>query len=322
MVDRSAQPGYPDPLASWYRTAGVRTGARRLLRAEMEQGKVFFPARLVPHLAHEEVRSLPPGRLRELTIRHLYQFLLSATHLETRMVNRAAEMIATGGSGLDLCERIRLDAFKIYCDEGYHALYSLDLAEQVSAATGIPVPPCDYGALVSRVTELGHRLLPGEPRLAALLQVVVFETLITAVLNEVPADSSVVGTVREVTRDHARDEGRHHRFFGAFLHELWAQLDTSLRAPAALAMPALMTGCLSWDVEPVRGSLRLAGLHEQAIERVVRDCYLDPETDDRKRRICQATVRLCASAGLLAVPGAEEEFAAHGLLEDDTWHRR
>jgi hypothetical protein len=72
----------------------------------------------------------------------------------------------------------------------------------------------------------------------------------------------------------------------------------------------------------VRGSLRLARLHEQAIERVVRDCYLDPETDDRKRQICQATVRLCASAGLLAVPGAEEEFAAHGLLEDDTWHRR
>jgi hypothetical protein len=302
-------------LASWYEKAGVRGGVRRLLRAEQEQGKVFFPAGLVPHLGHEEVRELPPGRARDLTIRHLYQFLLSTTHLETRIVNRAAELIATGQSGLDLPARVRLDAFKVYCDEGYHALYSLDLADQVATVTGIPIPPCDYGGVVGQVIDIGRRLLPGEPRLAALLQVVVFETLITAVLNEVPNDSSVVSTIREITRDHARDEGRHHRFFGAFLHELWTQLESSLRAPVALAMPALISGCLDWDVGPVRSSLRLAGLDEAAVERVLHDCYLGAEARDWKRQVASATVRLCESAGLLAIAGAEEEFAAHGLLD-------
>ncbi len=306
--------GSPDALASWYESAGVRTGTRQMLRTEMEDGKVFFPARLVPHLAHDEVRSLPPERSQELTIRHLYQFLLSTTHLETRIVNSAAELIATGRSGLDLPVRARMDAFKVYCDEGYHALYSLDLADQVTAVTGVPIPPCDYGGLVGQVSETGRRSLPGEPRLAALLQVVVFETLITAVLNEVPSDTSVVGTIREVARDHARDEGRHHRFFGAFLHELWAQLDTSLRAPVARAMPALISDCLSWDVAPVRVSLRLAGLGEEAVDRVIQSCYLGPPAGHRKQQICRATVRLCESAGLLDIPGAEEEFAAHGLV--------
>ena len=123
---------------------------------------------MVPYLAHDEVRLLPPGRQRELTVRHLYQFLLTTTHLETRMVNRAAEMIALGQSGVELPVQVRMDAFKVYCDEGYHALYSLDLADQIAAVTGIAVQPCDYGGLVTDVAEAGRRLMPGEPRLARL----------------------------------------------------------------------------------------------------------------------------------------------------------
>src|SRR5215831_4171220 len=117
MSNGFAPPGGSGALASWHESAGVRTGTRRMLRTEGEEGKVFFPAGLVPHLAHDQVRSLPPERSHELTIRHLYQFLLSTTHLETRIVNHAAELIATGRSGLDLPVRTQMDAFKVYCDE-------------------------------------------------------------------------------------------------------------------------------------------------------------------------------------------------------------
>jgi hypothetical protein len=247
-------------------------------------------------------------------VRHLYQFLLSATHVETRIVNRAAEMIATNRSGLDLPVPVRLDAFKIYCDEGYHALYSYDLADQIAAVTGIPIPDCDYGGLVTRLEETGARLLPGEPRLVALLQVVVFETLITAVLNELPNDTSVITTVRDLMRDHARDEGRHHRFFTAFLHELWAQLDPSLRRPVALMLPAFIRACLLWDIDPVRTSLTLAGLDGPTADQVVHDCYRGEQGITRIQEICQATLRACQSAGVLDVPGARDEFAAYGLI--------
>jgi hypothetical protein len=305
------------PLAQWYQAAGVRTGVRRVLGevedgAAGEDGTVFFPAQLVPHLGHEAVRELPPQRRTELTVRQLYQFLLSTTHLETRIVNRAAELIATGRAGLDLPAAVRLDAFKVYCDEGYHALYSLDLADQIAAATAIPIPDWDYGGLVDGLVVAGRRLLPDEPRLAELLQVVVFETLITAVLNELPGDRSVVSTVRELMRDHARDEGRHHRFFAMFFHELWAQLSRSLRPRVARLMPVLIRGCLDWDTGPVRSSLQLAGLHRHTADDVVRDCYGEADAG-RIQDICQATVRICRSAGVFDVPGAEEAFAAQGL---------
>lgn len=301
-------------LETWYRTAGVRAGPRRLFRDETDAGKVFFPERLVPYLAHEALAGATPRQRRELTVRHLYQFLLSTAHLETRVVNRAAERIANDRSGVELAAAARLDAFKVYCDEGYHALYSLDLAEQIAAATGIPIPPWNYGGFVDRLGETARRLLPDAPRLAPLLQAVVFETLITAVLNEIPTDPTVLTVVRELTRDHAKDEGQHHRFFAGLFHQIWQQLDRSLRQPVATALPALIHACLRWDVEPVRSSLALAGVAAPTAGNVLHDCYGGDAGLDRLADICRATVRLCQSAGVLDVPGAADSFAAHRLL--------
>ncbi|WP_405880933.1 diiron oxygenase [Streptomyces sp. NBC_01136] len=303
----------PGPLDRWYEQAGVRTGVRRLFHEEAERGKVFFPAALVPYGDHEAVRQLAPERVRELTVRHLYQFLLSTTHLETRVVNTAAEPVANNRAGLDLSAALRMDAFKVYCDEGYHALYSLDLADQIAAVTGIPVPDWDYGGFVGRLQGTARRLLPDAPALARLLQAIVFETLITAVLNEVPGDPTVVGTVRDLLRDHARDEGRHHRFFSALFRELWAHLDTADRTRAAYALPALIHAALTWDLAPVRASLRLAGLDARTAERVVGDCYGGGAGTRRLNEIARSTLRLCDAVGAFELPGVREHFAAHGL---------
>ena len=302
------------PFASWYETAGVRGGVRRLFHDETDQGKVFYPTQHIPHLAHEAVAALPDRARRDLTIRHLYQFLLSTAHLETRIVNRAAELIANDRSGVDLPVRSRLDAFKVYCDEGYHSLYSLDLADQIARETGVALPPWDYGGFVDALEDVGARLLPDTPAVVPLLQVVVFETMVTAVLNEIPNDPTVLTVVRDLTRDHAKDEGHHHRFFADFFHRLWTQLDPGLRGPVARALPALVRACLDLDVKPVVGALRLAGLDDDTARAVVADSYGPGAGDERAAGICRATVRVFRSAGVFEVPGADEAFAAHGLL--------
>lgn len=295
----------------WYDTAGVRSGTRRMFADETDQGKVFYPQHLVPYLAHEALVDLADAQRRVLTIRHLYQFLLSTTHLETRVVNTTAELIANNRAGLDLPGRMRLDAFKVYCDEGYHALYSLDLADQIAADTGVVIPPWDYGGFVDRLEEAGRRLLPDEPALVPLLQTVVFETLITAVLNEIPNDQTVMTVVRDLTRDHAKDEGHHHRFFAQFFHELWVNLDDRLREPVAHTLPALIEACLTWDTEPIRASLLMSGVDSATAAEVVADAYTN---GGGHADACRATVRTFRSAGVLDVPGAEEAFATHQLL--------
>ncbi|WP_035848758.1 diiron oxygenase [Kitasatospora azatica] len=305
------------PLDRWYESAGVRTGVRRMFHEGAEQGLVFFPEALVPHLGHEAVRALDPERRRELTVRHLYQFLLATTHLETRVVNRAAEPIANGRTPLALTAALRQDAFKVYCDEGYHALYSLDLADQIAGVTGIAIPDWDYGGFVEQLAAAARRLLPDQPQLAGLLQAVVFETLITAVLNELPTDATVVRPVRDLMRDHAKDEGRHHRFFATFFHELWAGLTPELRRRAALALPELIHAALSWDLAPVEDSLRLAGLDTAAARDVLADCYAPTAGADRISEISRSTLRLCASVGAFDLPGVREAFASRGLYEVD-----
>jgi hypothetical protein len=285
-----------------------------MLRDETDQGKVYFPAALIPYLSHDLVRGLPPQLRHELVVRHLYQFLLATTHLETRVVNRGAERIANNRIGVEVPVETRLDAFKVYTDEGYHSLYSLDMVAQIQAATGIAAPNWDFGGFADRLDDTAERLLPGEPVLAQLLQVVVFETLITAVLNELPGETSVVTTVRDLVRDHARDEGRHHRFFSGFFHHLWTNLDPGVRARAALAMPAFIEDCLRWDVHPVRRSLALAGLVPDAVAAVVLDAYGGPQSI---RHTASATVRMCRSAGVLDEAGAWDAFASVGLVGDE-----
>src|SRR4051794_12907118 len=176
------------PFDQWYDTAGVRSGIRRMFADETDDGKVFYPQHLVPYLAHEALADLPESQRRALTIRHLYQVLLSTTHLETRVVNTTAERIANNRAGFDLPNRKRMDAFKVYCDEGYHALYSLDLADQIASATGVVIPPWNYGGIVDWLEGTGGRLLPPEPPPGALPQTAGFETLITALLVEIPND--------------------------------------------------------------------------------------------------------------------------------------
>lgn len=300
-----------NPFDQWYDTAGVRSGIRRMFADETDAGKVFYPQHLVPYLAHEALADLSESQRRVMTIRHLYQFLMSTTHLETRIVNTTAELIANNRAGLDLPNTMRMDALKVYCDEGYHALYSLDLADQIAAATGVAIPPWDYGRIVDWLEETGRRLLPDEPALVPLLQTVVFETLITAVLNEIPNDPSVITVVRDLTRDHAKDEGHHHRFFAQFFHELWANLDHRLREPVAHTLPALVQACLTWDVEPVRASLLMSGVDSATAATIVADVYAETGSNTD---ICRATVRTFRSAGVFDVPGAEEAFAAHQLV--------
>lgn len=301
------------PLEQWYETAGVRSGERRSF-GRVQDGKVLFPARLVPHLAHPAVAALPQGRRELLVQLHLYQFLMATTHLETRVVNAGAERIANGRAGLDLPASMRMDAFKVYCDEGYHALYSLDLADQIAGVTAVPVPAWDFGGFVDRLALAGRALLPDQPVLAELLQVVVFETLITAVLNEAPSEPDLDESVRTVLRDHARDEGRHHRYFSGFFHELWAGTDRALRPRVARLLPSLVDVCLTADTVPARAALLLAGLDEADADQVVRDSYGAAADPRRMAEIARGMVAMCRSAGVLDVPGALDAFAEHHLL--------
>ncbi|MEV6551099.1 diiron oxygenase [Streptomyces sp. NPDC051597] len=300
----------------WYAKAGVRRDPRRLLRDELRSGRLYFPPALIPYGAHPLVRALPARAQEALAARHLFQYLGFTTHFETQVVNRATQLIATGGCGVDITADARLDAFRIYCDEGYHALYSFDVIRQIADACGVEPVPYVFTPFRAALDAIGAEALPGQPVLAQLLQVVVFETLVTAILSEVPKDERVLGVVRQTVRDHARDEGWHHAFFAGFFRELWAQNSPAQRVRIARCLPRLIRSSLLPDLRPVRAMLSIAGLGAAQVEEVVADCY-GRAGDQRGTRVAaRHALRLFEETGVLAVEGARGAFHAAGLLTD------
>jgi hypothetical protein len=303
-----------EALADWDTRAGVRADPRRVVRGELEANKTFFPERLIPYLAHPVVAALPEATRREMVARHLYQYLGFTAHFEVRVVNRAAQRIADGRAGFVSAPGLRFDAYKIYCDEAYHAMYCFDMVQQVADASGIRPLPYDFDPFLSRLDGVGARILPDEPELAKLLQVVVFETLVTAILRDVPAERTVLTPVREMVGDHARDEGRHHAYFSGFFRELWTTLDGRLRFKAAQALPELVRESLWPDDRPVRAALAAAGLDRHSVEGVLTEVYRPADVLAAIKQASRQAVRLFRQVGVLDVPGAEEAFQRAGLL--------
>ncbi|MFE0170891.1 diiron oxygenase [Streptomyces sp. NPDC059002] len=300
----------------WYERAGVRGGPHRTVAGPLDPATRFFPHHLVPYWDHPLVRELPERRRQELLARHLYHYLTFTAHFETRVVNRATERIADGRAGLALPAPVRLDAYRIYCDEGYHALFSLDVVEQIAAATGIPPLPYAFDPFLRQLDGIGAELLSGEPVLTQLLQVVVFETLAPVALDEVPRDRAVLPVVREIVRDHARDEGHHHVYFARFFELLWHDLPTPLKRRAARCLPELIVSSLAPDLRPVGAALTVAGLGPDAVRDILADGYRTPGRQDALRSTARHTVRLFRDTGVLELPGAAEAFGAAGLLGD------
>jgi hypothetical protein len=304
---------YSSPFRSWYERSTVRSQPRRML-AESEPAPHFFSPDLVPVARHALVRGLPADGFRALLVQHLYRYLDFTARLEHVVVNRTVLGIAHGTLGLRLPEAMRLDAYKIYCDEAYHALFSADLIVQVRDATGIlpALPPEPF--FLRRLAAVRDAADARTRPLVDLMFVIISETLISATLAEVPDDPAVPGAVREVLRDHLADEGRHHRYFALFLRELWAQLDPGDRRAAALLVPTLVDCFLRPDQAAVRDDLLGAGLSRPDSEQVVAEVFPPHLVQDYTWSTTRQMVRYFAQLGALDDPEVAAGFAAGGLL--------
>jgi hypothetical protein len=298
---------------NWYERAGVRADPRRLLDIEDDIHKAFFPEHLVPHLAHPHVDPDDHLLRRYLIAQHCYQWLRFTMHFEVAVVCRATQLIADGSTGLSLTDSSRMDAYRIVVDEGYHSLYSLDVQSQLENRSGIKALEYDFGPFIRGLDGVGADM-PDHRLLVQLLQVVVFETLVTSILSDIPKDEGVVELVRETVRDHAIDEGRHHAFFSAFFKHLWGQLDTRTRKLVAEYLPDLIIRSLQPATRPAHAALLASGFDAGKAREIVAESFAPQPVLAGIRHSAAKTIRLFEEVGVLDLPGARERFYDKGLL--------
>ncbi|GEB47736.1 MULTISPECIES: diiron oxygenase [Streptomyces] len=312
--------GHHDIFQGWYERAGVRVSARRLFHDERDDGKWLFSPALLPHLEHEAVQAMPASVRDALAARGLYEYMNRTAHLEAKVVNRTTHRIALDEAGFAVAGPIRMDAWKIYCDEAFHSLMSFDMVQQVARETGIPDIPYSFDPVLDRLDAAKAELDRLRPGLGGLLQVVVFETLVTSILGDVPRDRSVVTGVREVVADHARDEARHHAFFALFFNRLWGALSVPDRAAAARVLPELVLACLEPDLRMVKAALLASDVPPATAARIVAESYPRQEVLANMRRAARQTLRLFADHDAFDLPGVEESFTEAGLIVPERLH--
>ena len=209
-----------------------------------------------------------------LLIRRLYDYLHFTTELETLAVIPVASMISRGRSGLPVSKSMRGDAYKIVTDEAWHAQFSYDLAEDVWDATGVAQPARrDAPAFLHRLDGIRARVPAHLLGLEALLFSVVSETLISGVLSELPRDERLPKPVRDLIRDHAEDEGRHHAYFRTVLRALWQVLTPPERLEVTVLVPSVIYAFLEPDYQETATALETIGLSAGQIEQVIGETW-------------------------------------------------
>lgn len=305
-------------LGDWNARASVRASEHTyLLPEDLEQQlqtRHWFPPAFLPYLDHPSVKAAGQSVIQRLSANHLVYFLDYTTLLEHRIVNRAVETIVHGELDLSIPQRMKTAALQLYTDEGFHALFSNSLAEQIAGHYGITQRP----AMPHRITRLNALLNQTPERhksLAWFLVGFVSETIIASELLDVCRDT-LVSSVQDMLRDHLSDEARHSRYFSEVFHYLWLTLTSSQRTFAAKYLVEIILLFFEIDERWLKDSLHSAGLNGASVADILGGLTGSPAVVLRARSGAASTLQALRHAGFFDLRSNQQLFAQAGLVDE------
>lgn len=305
---------YRSRFARWEERASVRRKPRRMLETSCDH--LYFPPELVPVVRHPLVLGRGPEAVRTLLIHRLYDYLHFTTELEQLAVIPITAQISRGRAGLTISEEMRVDAFKIVTDEAWHAQFSYDLMRQVERDTGVRAEVRAVPAFAGRLDVIRASLPDAVRGAEALLFAVISETLISSILAEVPRDQRLPAAVRELVRDHAEDEGRHHAYFHDVLRHLWPALSTTAQRLVGPYLPEMIRAFLDPDYGALVAGMGRIGLDAAQVRQVIEDTWTEQRLARDAAMAAGAAVRYFTEVGALDDTRTLDAFHAAGLLRE------
>jgi len=313
----SQAPVFEFSLGDWSTRASVRASAHdyRLPEdvAQQLETRHWFPPAFLPYLAHPAIEAAGRSLVDRLTANHLVHFLDYTTLLEHRIVNRAVETIVHGELPVAVPTSMKTAALQLYTDEGYHALFSSQVAEQIAslyAITGRPVMPRRITRMNLLIARTGQEQKP----LACFLLGFVSETIIARELLDVCRDSLVSG-VNDMLRDHLTDEARHSRYFTEVFHYLWLHLDPRQRTFTATTLLEILEIFFEVDEHWLQESLCGAGIANTTVREILGTMTTAQARRQRTRAGSLATLNALKKAGFFAESQNQTLFAKAGLID-------
>jgi hypothetical protein len=305
-------------LGNWNTRASVRTSENSyLLPSDLEQQletRNWFPPSFLPYLNHPAIKAAGRAIVHRLSANHLVYFLDYTTLLEHRIVNRSVETIIHNELGISIPSRMKTAALQLYTDEGYHALFSSHLAEQIADLLGMTERP----VMPQRITQLNaviERTPDRHKTLAWFLVGFISETIIAKELLDVCRDE-LVSSVQEMLRDHLTDEARHSRYFSEVFHYLWLHLCCDQRTFTARLLLEILFIFFEVDERWLGDSLRSVGLGETPVTQILCDLTGPLACLRRVRSGAASTLAALNKAGFFDLLANRQLFSRAGLLDE------
>ncbi|WP_162183660.1 diiron oxygenase [Wocania ichthyoenteri] len=294
---------YTSKLKDWYDKSSVRSLDRRIIKKEELDGKLFYSPELVPISTHPII--VNKGLQQEVLYFHLISYLEFTNKLEHNLVNRVTQKIAQNEYFYVLPDNMRLDAYKIYCDESYHALFSEDILQQLEQLSSVNFRMPKTGlrfdpSFLSEYNTIADNKRGKELDLIETFFVITTETLITKTLVKVPKDTRVLTTIRQIIGDHAKDEAFHHNYFSQLLKILWKLLSVYEKAYIIDMMPDFIRIFSTPDLQAYKHGLSCIGLSKTEIEQIIEESHPQVYLDKIIKQQTKSTVRLFQKAGVSA----------------------
>jgi P-aminobenzoate N-oxygenase AurF len=305
---------YNSMFREWDVQASVRNDPRIVFEDEESMGYVYFSPDLVPIVKHPFVVKLGPAVRREILIQHLYNYFDFTSCFEVEVVNWGVKQIFLKKTGFELPEDMLFDAYKIYCDEAYHSLFSADLKSQIQAATGVAPNPLDFEAFLRKLESVQADVPANLKPTTRLFIVILFETLISLILHQIPKDARVVSAVRQSVSDHADDEARHHAYFSTMLDLIWPQIPKAQQSIIGPLLPQFIIKSLEPHYETIKQRLAKFDLTRDDIEQVVEESYPYAEVIAGLRKTARVTLSILERNGIYEDPRTLAAFQTSGLL--------
>lgn len=303
---------YTSVISNWDTRSAVRTKPRRLL-LEGDHNKLFFSPAITPVATHPLVISRGESFIHEMLTRRLYSYLAFTTILEQEIVNPIVLRLSRDAFGINLPDAMRFDAYRIYCDEAYHALFSADIKRQVEACTGILCTKSAEPAFRRAICR-AKEASPGIGDLIEFCATVVSETLISGSLTKIPEDPSVVAFIREAIADHAADERTHHAYFTRVFEIVWPQIDKRIQQTLAPHFADFILGFLAPDYDGQHDTLAGMGFTTEESTQILWESHPMRGAIADARLAARSTMRLMDRVGVTDHGVAKQHFYDLGLL--------
>tara|TARA_X000000950_G_scaffold286425_1_gene395286 strand:+ start:3548 stop:4504 length:957 start_codon:yes stop_codon:yes gene_type:complete len=268
-----------------------------------------------PILNHEKLKFLDNSQRKYVTALQLLEFLIKTTKFEVDHVNRVANSLALGKYKFDIPKVLKLDALKIYTDEGYHAYFSQKISDQIMDYLNVKDDLMPYVVkFFDKVDNIKSKFDEKYDYLSDLSSVIIAESMICQDISE-EMKGIVYEPIRIMFREHLHDEYFHANFFKTIFKILWPQLSSEEKEIMGQNLLDAMNVFAEPRTDIYFYSLSKIGFSNEIISKCIDDIYKNDEwkVEKAKKRMSHS-LKLLDRCGVFEIQSLKKKFEHRGFI--------